>query len=244
MLQSLGWEYASEMLIKATRLGLRTAETPVSFLRDRAGRVSHHRRAGWLSPWAAGWNNLKAMLVSGADFFLIKPGLALLTAGLGLMLVLVGGPLTIGRVTLSLNVMMLALTMAVVGLQACLLGGVARSLYDLLGEQRARWLQAFSYTRTTLSSLLMFIAGLWLTGNFVVEFVGAGYVILPQETAANHRAVFGLFLIIAAFQIFTAMLLMHGVAGFAPLNDAKGVATRGADVASKGEKFIRAKVAE
>jgi hypothetical protein len=140
--------------------------------------------------------------------------------------------------------MMLALTMAVVGLQACLLGGVARSLYDLLGEQRARWLQAFSYTRTTLSSLLMFIAGLWLTGNFVVEFVGAGYVILPQETAANHRAVFGLFLIIAAFQIFTAMLLMHGVAGFAPLNDAKGVATRGADVASKGEKFIRAKVAE
>jgi len=244
MLQSQGWEYASEMLIKATRLGLRTGETPVKFLRDRAGRVSHHRRAGWLSPWAAGWNNLKAMLVSGADFFLIKPGLVLLAMGLALMLALVGGPITIGRVTLSLNVMMLALTMAVVGLQACLLGGVARSLYDLLGRHRTRWLQAFSYTRTTLLSLLMFIAGLWLTGNFVVEFINAGYAMLPQETAANHRAVFGLFMIIAAFQIFMAMLLMHGVAGFAPLYGADSVATRGAGVASRGEKFNRAKVAE
>ena len=133
------------------------------------------------------------------------------------MLALVGGPIAIGRVTLSLNAMMLALTMSVVGLQACLLGGVARSLYDLLGRHRTRWLQAFSYTRTTLCSLVMFIGGLWLIGSFVAKFIGAGYAILPHETAANHRAVFGLFMIIAAFQIFMAMLLMHGVAGFAPL---------------------------
>lgn len=219
-LQSQGWEYASEMLIKAVRLGLRTAETPVNFLRDRAGRVSHHRRAGWLSPWAAGWNNLKAILVGGADFFLIKPGLVLLVTGLALMLALVEGPVALGRITLSLNAMTLALTMSVVGLQACLLGGVARSLYDLLGRHRARWLHAFSYTRTTLSSLLMFIVGLCLTGNFVEKFIRAGYVMLPHETAADHRAVFGLFMIIAAFQIFMAMLLMHGVVGFAPLHDA------------------------
>jgi glycosyltransferase involved in cell wall biosynthesis len=216
-LQSRGWEYASEMLIKAVRLGLRTAETPVNYLRDRPDRVSHHRRAGWLSPWAAGWTNLKAMLVGGADFFLIKPGLVLLAIGFGLMLALVGGPIAIGRITLSLNAMMLALTMSVVGLQACLLGGVARSLYDLLGRHRRRWLQAFSYTRTTICSLAMFIGGLWLIGSFVVKFIDAGYTIPPHETAANHRAVFGLFMIIAAFQIFMAMLLMHGVAGFAPL---------------------------
>jgi hypothetical protein len=52
--------------------------------------------------------------------------------------------------------MMLALSMSVVGLQACLLGGVARSLCDLLGRRRTRWLQALSYTRTALSPLLMF----------------------------------------------------------------------------------------
>ncbi len=115
--------------------------------------------------------------------------------------------------------MMLALSMWVVGLQACLLGGVARSLYDLFGQHRTGWLQALSYTRTALSPLLMFIAGLYLTNSFVAKFVGAGYAMLPDETVANHLAVFGLFMIIAAFQIFTAMLLMHGVAGFAPLPD-------------------------
>jgi hypothetical protein len=65
----------------------------------------------------------------------------------------------------------------------------------------------------------MFIAGLYLTDSFVAKFVGAGYAMVPDETVANHRAVFGLFIIIAAFQIFTAMLPMHGVAGFAPLPD-------------------------
>ena len=65
----------------------------------------------------------------------------------------------------------------------------------------------------------MFNAGLYLTNSFVAKFVGAGYAMLPHETVANHRAVLGLFMIIAAFQIFTAMLLMHGVAGFAPLPD-------------------------
>jgi hypothetical protein len=39
----------------------------------------------------------KAMLVGGADFFLIKPGVVLLAMGLGLMLALIGGPIAIGH---------------------------------------------------------------------------------------------------------------------------------------------------
>jgi hypothetical protein len=79
----------------------------------------------------------------------------------------------------------------------------------------------------------MFIAGLCLTGNFVEKFIRAGFVMLPRETAANHQAVFGLFMIIAAFQIFMAMLLMHGVAGFAPLHDVHRDTAGEADVTSK-----------
>ena len=45
--QSQSWEYASEMVLKSVHMGLRTAEVPVTFLKDREGRVSHHkRRAG------------------------------------------------------------------------------------------------------------------------------------------------------------------------------------------------------
>jgi len=73
-LQSQGWEYASEMVLKSVHAKLRTAEVPIRFLKDREGRLSHHRRMGWLSPWLAGWDNLRAMFVYGAHFFLYRPG--------------------------------------------------------------------------------------------------------------------------------------------------------------------------
>jgi glycosyltransferase involved in cell wall biosynthesis len=72
-LQSQSWEYASEMVLKSVRMNLRTAEVPVRFLKDAKGRLSHHKRAGWFSPWHAAWINLKAMFVYGADFFLYRP---------------------------------------------------------------------------------------------------------------------------------------------------------------------------
>ena len=74
-LKSQSWEYASEMVLKAARLKLVTAEVPVKFYKDRQGRFSHHRRMGWLSPWIAGWLNLKVMLVYTPDSFLLKPGI-------------------------------------------------------------------------------------------------------------------------------------------------------------------------
>ena len=73
-LHSQSWEYASEMVLKSVHMELRTTEVPVTFLKDREGRVSHHKRAGWLSPWKAAWINLRAMFVYGSDFFLLKPG--------------------------------------------------------------------------------------------------------------------------------------------------------------------------
>ncbi len=80
-LQSQSWEYASEMVLKSVHMELRTDRGPVRFLKDREGRLSHHKRSGWLSPWQAAWINLRAMAVYGADFFLFKPGLVLLALG-------------------------------------------------------------------------------------------------------------------------------------------------------------------
>jgi glycosyltransferase involved in cell wall biosynthesis len=72
-LTSSGWEYASEMVLKASRLNLKIDEVPVKFYKDREGRLSHHKRSGFLSPWKAGWVNLKVMLVFSGDTFLLKP---------------------------------------------------------------------------------------------------------------------------------------------------------------------------
>src|SRR5207247_2093219 len=60
-LQSQSWEYASEMVLKSVHMRLRTAEVPVDFLKDREGRLSHHRRAGWLPPSRAAWLSRRAL---------------------------------------------------------------------------------------------------------------------------------------------------------------------------------------
>jgi len=52
-LRSQSWEYASEMVLKSVHMRLRTEEVPIRFLKDREGRLSHHKRAGWFSPWQA-----------------------------------------------------------------------------------------------------------------------------------------------------------------------------------------------
>ena len=115
-LQSQSWEYASEMVLKSVRMELRTAEVPVRFLRDEQGRLSHHKRSGWFSPWQAAWINLKAMFVHGADFFLFRPGLLLLFVGLLLTVPVSLGPATVGPITFSLHWMLLGLVLCVLGL--------------------------------------------------------------------------------------------------------------------------------
>src|SRR5262245_38449928 len=115
-LQSQSWEYASVMVLKSVRMNLRTAEVPVRFLKDPEGRVSHHKREGWLSPWLAAWINVKAMFVYGADFFLFRPGLLLLFVGMLLTLPMTFGPVHLGPLAFSLHCMLLRRTLCVLGL--------------------------------------------------------------------------------------------------------------------------------
>ena len=120
-LQSQSWEYASEMVLKSVHMELRTAEVPVTFLKDREGRLSHHKREGWLSPFKAAWINLRAMFVYGSDFFLFKPGIALIVLGLLLTLPLTFGDIDLGAVALSLNWQFLGVAILAVGCQTLLL---------------------------------------------------------------------------------------------------------------------------
>jgi len=100
-LESQSWEYASEMVLKSVCLGLKIAEAPVCFLKDKQGRLSHMKRGGWLEPWRAGWINLRGMLLYGADFFLLRPGFAFLLFGLLLLFPETFGPVAIGPLTVS-----------------------------------------------------------------------------------------------------------------------------------------------
>src|SRR5436190_5990162 len=130
-LKSQSWEYASEMVLKAARLKLRTAEVPVKFYKDREGRFSHHRRMGWLSPWVAGWLNLKVMLVYTPDSFLLKPGILLAAIGGLISGVLAMGPLTIGGVGFGLYWLLFGVTCVTLGYSSIQIGVLARVIHGL-----------------------------------------------------------------------------------------------------------------
>lgn len=213
---SQSWEYASEMVLKSVHLGLRTREVPVRFLKDQNGRLSHHARSGWFSPWYAGWINLKAMFVFGADFFLMWPGALLLILGLMPLIMLFGGPVAVGPVTLSLNAMLLGLFASMVGLQLLLIGVIAQTLYDQTGRERFRWLKLFSYTRTFIASAVACLIGLVLTVRFWLTFAENGYVFSNMILQSNHQAVFGLFLMFGSIQIFISMLVIQAIGVYVP----------------------------
>jgi len=208
-LESQSWEYASEMVLKAVCLKLNTAEVPVHFLKDPVGRLSHMKRNGWMEPWRAGWINLRAMLLFGADFFLLRPGLALLAAGLLLTVPVALGPVPIGPITLSLNWMLLGLTLSVVGLQCFYLGCIVQVIYRYSNVRTERWLRLFSYNRAMIGSGLAGVAGLALAAPLVRQYIAGGLRLPAAATPQMHLAVLGLLFLVAAFHTFSGTLVLH-----------------------------------
>lgn len=210
-LRSQSWEYASEMVLKSVHMDLKTDEVPIRFLKDRDGRLSHHKRSGWFSPWAAAWINLRAMFIYGADFFVYRPGFIMATLGIFLTLPLSLGPVTLGPITFSLYWMLLGLTLVTLGLQCIYLGVLAQVFFDYSGEPTKRWFTRFPYDRTVLTSAAMFTLGVGLAGTLVGSYVRHGLTLTPEHTV-NYLGVTGLLFMIAGFMTFTFTLLLHSTA--------------------------------
>jgi glycosyltransferase involved in cell wall biosynthesis len=204
-LKSQSWEYASEMVLKAARLGLTTAEVPVRFYKDREGRVSHHRRMGWLSPWIAGWLNLKVMLVYTPDSFLLKPGIALMAIGLVLSLGLAGGPVTIGNIGFSLYWMLFGVTCTTLGYSSIQIGILARVMHGLRPLFVKRAQRFVTYDRGMFVAAASVLAGVMLLATLVVRYLNHGL----RLEAISHPAILGLLLIILGFQTFCFTLFME-----------------------------------
>lgn len=205
-LRSQSWEYASEMVLKSVHMRLRTEEVPIRFLKDREGRLSHHKRSGWFSPWHAAWINLRAMFVYGANFFLFRPGLVLFAVGCLLTFPLSFGPVTLGPITFSLHWMLLGVSLALLGLQCIYMGILSQVLFDYSGEVAERWFRRFKYTRSVTLSALVFTIGLVFTGLLTKTYLENGFS-LPAST--NNLGFTGLLLMIMGFMSFTFTLILH-----------------------------------
>jgi glycosyltransferase involved in cell wall biosynthesis len=211
-LKSQSWEYASEMVLKAARLKLVTAEVPVKFYKDREGRFSHHRRMGWLSPWIAGWLNLKVMLVYTPDSFLLKPGIALTAIGVLISCALAKGPITISGVGFSLYWLLFGVTCVTLGYSSIQIGVLARVMHGLRPTSLKRLRQVLSYDRGMLLSAGCVLVGIALLSTLVYHYLNSDFKLFE----ISHPAIFGLLLIIVGFQTFCFTLLLEMAQRVAP----------------------------
>ena len=208
-LTSQSWEYASEMVLKSVRMDLKTTEVPVTFYKDREGRLSHHKRSGWFSPFQAAWINLRAMFVYRAEFFAMKPGLALLALGLIITLPLTFGTITIDGLNFNLYWMLLGVTLSVLGLQSFYFGCLAQVLCDYSDRARSKWTRVFRYTPTVLGSIGVFVLGFLMAGTLAIYYFTHSFELPGPRAVVDHVAVTGSLFMIMSFQTFCFTLLLN-----------------------------------
>ncbi len=121
-LQTPGMEFANEMVVKATILGMRMAEVP-TFL-SKAGRS----RPPHLRSWRDGWRHLRFLLLFCPKWLFWIPGFTLMGLGGALGSILTFSPVRIFGVTLDTNSLLVCSMRLLVGFQVVCLGLFAKAL--------------------------------------------------------------------------------------------------------------------
>jgi hypothetical protein len=209
-LETPGWEYASEMIVKAVRLKLKIGEVPIRFYKDREGRESHHRRSGWLSPWKAGWTNLQAIFTYAPDIFFVRPGLLLFLAGFCLSTALATRPISTGILFMRLNSFLFSIAIAVLGFSLMTGGIVVRLYYNFDPDFTKRFLRRWTYN-TLMRWVAGFIGvGLFLATCLVVKWVSHGFSL----SAIDGSSIYGLELLMLGVQTFSFTLMVEALKRF------------------------------
>ncbi len=111
-LQAAGMEFASEMVVRATLLGMRVDEVPTTLSPDGRSRPPH------LRTWRDGWRHLRFLLLYSPRWLFLYPGALIMLSGVLGMAWLIPGPRTVGRIELDIHSLMTFGMMVLVGFQA------------------------------------------------------------------------------------------------------------------------------
>lgn len=111
-LRTTGMEFASEMVVKASLLGLSIAEVPTRLSPDGRSRPPH------LRTWRDGWRHLRFLLLYSPRWLFLYPGMALMLIGCLLAVWLLPGPRVVGSVTFDVHTLVYAAAFVLLGFQA------------------------------------------------------------------------------------------------------------------------------
>ncbi len=154
---SPGFEYCSEMIVRAALLRIPIHEVPITQEAAPAGRTPHLRR------FRDGWRHLRFILLHAPDRVLLRPGVTLFVAGALLFLPQLGGRLELGPLVMDLHLMILGALFLFIGTEmlgsAIVCATIAGEPVAPAGRISRRLGRAF-----TLDKLLPWVALLFSAG--------------------------------------------------------------------------------
>jgi hypothetical protein len=164
-LRTLGMEFASEMIVKATAFGLRITEIPTTLSPDGRGRTPH------LRTWRDGWRHLRFLLLYSPRWLFLYPGIALFALGVVVSALLLPGPKRIGNVGFDVDTLLFAAMAILIGFQSIVFATFTKVFAiseGLLPEDaRLSWLFRYVTLETGLAAGFLLVlagAGAWLLG--------------------------------------------------------------------------------
>jgi glycosyltransferase involved in cell wall biosynthesis len=181
-LKTNGMEFASEMIIKASLFGLRVAEVPIHFRKDKRGRPPH------LRTFRDGWRHLRFMLICSPRWLFIYPGIVFIVAGGGGGIALLPGPVRVGHVAFDTNTLLVCAMMLLLGHQLVSLGTVAKFYAMQIGmHPQSPIVKAmrviFNLERNALLGLMFWFSGIGLLifGIQIWHEIGFGLMSYPDS---------------------------------------------------------------
>ena len=198
-LRTTGMEFASEMVIRASKEKLKIAEFPIEY----------HPRGGEskLSSFRDGWRHLRFLLVHSPNHLFIFPGAVL--AGLGALVILVveSGVDLFGR-TWGVHAIIGGALLMIVGTQVLALGLCAHAYGTYFMGERDPWFDRmrarFRLEHGLLLGGFFALVGVALTIVILVSWIAHGFGSLSYE----RLAVVAASLMIVGIQIFFSSFLL------------------------------------
>jgi glycosyltransferase involved in cell wall biosynthesis len=181
-LRTLGMEFASEMVVKATAFGLRITEIPTTLSPDGRGRTPH------LRTWRDGWRHLRFLLLYSPRWLFLYPGIALFVLGAVVSALLLPGPRRIGNVGFDVDTLLFAAMAILIGFQSIVFATFTKvfAISEGLLPADARLSRLFRYVTLETGLVAGFLLVLAGTGEWVLGLEywrGQNFGALDPETA-------------------------------------------------------------
>jgi len=210
-LKSPGWEYASEMVIKAGLIGLRIKEVDITLHKDMEGRKPH------LNPWKAAWNNFKLMFMFSARYLFLIPGLLLTLLGLLIFVPLFFGgehrliwlgPFGLGNLSLVGSSFMILIGLQLVWFAIFMRVYIFYHRLNFIDRKLKFFLTSplFKTENGALFSVVMLIIGVFLIVATFIKWAGEGF----SGDPGNFRIfIAGCLLTFAGIQTFFSYFVLN-----------------------------------